>query len=72
MEITHMSRYEMKFLDFEMLAVGDPCTKPVRRVFHGEMIGIPGLVNIQTTMENHHLSQVNELFLWAMFKFANC
>jgi hypothetical protein len=26
--------------------------------------GVPGLVNIQKTMENHHLSWENSLFLW--------
>ena len=30
------------------------------------------LVNIQKTMENHHVQWVNPLFLWAMFQFANC
>ena len=28
---------------------------------------IPGLVNIQKTMEHHHFELLNPLFLWAIF-----
>ena len=30
------------------------------------------LVNIQKTMDNHHFSWINPLFLWPFFQFANC
>ena len=36
---------------------------------HGVKDGRYPLVNIQKTMENHHLYEVNHLFLWAIF---NC
>ena len=36
-----------------------------------DFVEIPGLVNIQKTMENHHFQWVNPLFLWP-FSIANC